>query len=404
VAHPDAAPLHPPGATSEATPEAAASAALAAQYFDGQSARAHPVTLHWSGATLQVRGEAIKLEVAANQLQWSERTRHGPRVAQLTRGGALHCPDARACDAWLRAAGHRDSPVVQVQQSWRWVLASVVAVGLLLAALAVWGIPWFSQVAVRAIPQRIDKELGQSALATIDQHLTQPSALDATRQQRVRDAFARALAAQVEGSVPAHELLFRRGRGKPGLGPNAFALPGGTIVITDELVQLFDAEVDVLSGVLAHELGHVRHRHGMRMVVQASLIGLLSSLVLGDFSGILAAAPVVLGQASYSRAAEREADAHCAQFLKAAGISPAVMVALFEKLGTTRAPPGTSGDAAKQAPPTATEAESWMGIAPRPATRASAPARARPKARQAPRAAACRRSLPDRPAACPPAR
>jgi Zn-dependent protease with chaperone function len=353
----DAAATHPPEAT------AAPPGALAAEYFDGQSARAHPVLLRWSGTTLQVRGEAIALEVAAQQLHWSERTRHGPRAAQLAGGGALHCRDARACDAWLRAAGHHDSPVVRAQQSWRWVLASVVGVGLLLAALAVWGIPWFSQVAVRAIPERVDKDLGQAALATIDQHLTQPSALDAERQQQVRDAFARAVAAQAEGSVPAHELLFRRGRGKPGFGPNAFALPGGTIVMTDELVQLFDAEVDVLTGVVAHELGHVRHRHGMRMVVQASLIGLLSSLMLGDFSSILAAAPVVLGQASYSRAAEREADAYSAAFLKAAGISPAVMVALFEKLGTTRTQPARGSEDAKQSPTGASEAASWLGIA-----------------------------------------
>lgn len=340
-------------------PEAAPPGAVAAKYFDGQSARAHPVTLRWSGTTLEIRGEALALEVAAKQVRWSERTRHGPRVAHLADGGALHCPDAAACDAWLRAAGHHDSHVVRAQQSWRWVLASVAGVALVLAAFAVWGIPWFSQVAVQAIPQRVDKDLGQAALASIDEHVTQPSALDASQQQRLRDAFARAAAAQAPGRVPAHELLFRRGRGAHGIGPNAFALPGGTLVVTDELVQLVGTDLDVLTGVFAHELGHVRHRHGMRMVVQASLIGLLSSLVLGDFSSILAAAPVILGHASYSRAAEREADAHCAEFLKAAGISPAVMVALFEKLGASRTQP-TSGSAKEPAAP---EAASWLGIA-----------------------------------------
>ncbi len=327
-------------------------------YFDGQSARAHPVTLRWSGPTVHLRGETIALDLAAADVHWSERTRHGPRVAHLKSGGSLHCPDARACDAWLRAAGHSDSPVVHVQQSWRWVLASVAALALLLTLLSVWGVPWLSRVAVHAIAPEVDRELGQAALATLDKHLTQPSALDAAQQQRVRDALARAVAAQPAGSVPAHELLFRRGRGERGLGPNAFALPGGTLVMTDALVELFGADADVLTGVLAHELGHVQQRHGMRMVVQASLIGVLASVVLGDFSSLLAAAPVIVGQASYSRDAEREADAHCAEFLKAAKISPAVMISLFEKLGSTRTKP------AKDDRPVADDdAPSRLGIA-----------------------------------------
>jgi Zn-dependent protease with chaperone function len=340
---------------TSAAPAAGAAASLAAEYFDGQSARAHAVTLTRLGPTLQIRGSGVALDVNAREVQWSERTRHGPRVAHLRNGGSLHCRDAAACDAWLRQFGHGDSPVVRAQQSWRWVLVSVVAFGLLVSALGIWGVPGLSRVAVRAIPHAVDKELGVSTLATLDEHVTQASALDAARQQRVRDAFARALAAQPAGSVAPHELQFRRERDKVRIGPNAFALPGGTMVMTDAMVELFEAEPDVLTGVLAHELGHVQHRHGMRMVVQASLIGLLSTLVLGDFSSILAAAPVVLGQASYSRAAEREADAHCAAFLRNAGISPAVMAGMFEKLNAKRPGP------AKDRP--AEDSPSWLGIA-----------------------------------------
>lgn len=116
------------------------------------------------------------------------------------------------------------------------------------------------------------------------------------------------------------------------------------MVMTDQLAQAFETTPEVLTGVLAHELGHVQQRHGMRMVVQASVIGLVSSLVLGDFSTVLAGAPVMLGQQSYSRDAEREADAHSAVVLKAAGISPAVMVGFFEKMNAIRAEAGKSGD------------------------------------------------------------
>ena len=72
------------------------------------------------------------------------------------------------------------------------------------------------------------------------------------------------------------------------------------------------------------------------MVIQVAVLGGISSLALGDFSSILAAAPVLLGQAQYSREAEQQADAYAVAVLRQARISPAVMVTLFEKLAQAR--------------------------------------------------------------------
>lgn len=315
----------PAGATGDAN-------ALEAEYFDGRSARAQPVLLRWAGPVLQIRGDGVSIDVARRDIEWGERTRHGQRTARLRGAGSLLGRDAAHWDAWLRAAGRVESPVVFAQQSWRWTLAGVVALAMLVVAFAVWGVPLLSRAALVAIPPAVDRSVGESALAGLDRHLLQPTRLDAALQQRVGAAFSRALAAQPAGSVPAHTLVFRHSR----IGPNALALPGGTIVLTDQLALAFESEPEVLVGVLAHELGHVQHRHGMRMVVQASLIGLVTSVALGDFNSLLAAAPVLLGQQSYSRDAEREADAHSAALLRTAGISPAVMVGFFEKMAAQR--------------------------------------------------------------------
>lgn len=323
----------PPAAPGEGT-------TLAAEYYDGQSARAHAVQLRWAGAVLQIRGSGVSRDLSRADVTWGERTRHGRRSAQLRNGGTLLACDATAWDAWLRASGQAESPVVFAQQSWRWTLASVAVLSLLVAVFAVWGVPWASRAALLAIPPGVDRSIGESTLAGLDRHLLQPTRLDAALQQRIRTAFTQALKAQTPGGVPAHELVFRSSR----IGPNAFALPGGTIVLTDQLAQAFETDPDVLVGVLAHELGHVQHRHGMRMVVQASLIGLVSSLALGDFNSLLAAAPALLGQQSYSRDAEREADAHSAAVLRAAGISPAVMVRFFEEMASVRRAKEGAGD------------------------------------------------------------
>lgn len=304
------------------------SAPLPAEYFDGRSARAHAVTLRRDGDALAIEGDGVNVRVPLAQVRWPERTRHGVRVAELPGGASLQCADAAAWDAFARDCGRGDGAVVRAQQSWRAVLASLVALVVLLAGLYVWGIPAAAQAALAVIPASVDEAVGEVAMRSIDQEWMKPSALDAAEQQRLRAAFEQVLAAQPSGSVPAHRLEFRKSR----IGPNAFALPGGTIVMTDELVKLVDGDAAVIAGVLAHELGHVRHRDGMRMLIQASAVGVLASVVVGDFNSLLATVPVVLGQSAYSREAERRADAESARLLREAGLSPAVMVSFFEKI------------------------------------------------------------------------
>jgi Zn-dependent protease with chaperone function len=337
---------------------------LPVEYFDGRSARAHPVFLRCRGDDLHVDGDGIALAVPLREVHWPERTRHGVRVAQLPGGASLHCADAAAWDAFARACGRGDSVVVRAQQSWRGVLASLVGLVLVVAATYHWGVPGAARAVVPLIPQSVDTAVGAQALETIDAHLLKPSRLPPARQQALQTAFARAVAAQPAATVPPHRLLFRAGE----IGPNAFALPGGTVVVTDDLVERFDDAVVV--GVLGHELGHVRHRHGMRLLVQATAIGVVASAVLGDFSALLSAVPLWIGQAAYARDAEREADADAARFLKNAGISPAVMVTFFEQVRADAA--RRAGEAASAPPAAPAEGprddpragkRSWLGLA-----------------------------------------
>lgn len=346
--------------------------ALEADYFDGLSARSHPVRARVVGSTLAIEGEAIDLHVPLREVRWPERTRHGARIAHFQHGGALQAGDVAQWDGWLHASGIGESVVVKAQQSWRWVAASVLALVLGIGALFAWGVPWLARGIVALLPATLDERIGASTLESIDGHLLRPSGLAPERQARIRAAFESALGALPPSTVPQHRVLFRKSR----IGPNAFALPGGTIVLTDELVELMDDDETVLTGVLAHELGHVDLRHGMRLVVQVGAMGALASLVLGDFSGLLAAAPVLLGQAAYSRDAEREADREAVRVLRAAGISPQVMVTLFERLAQRRenkreatgdarrdaADAGSKGEP-KAGEPRADPAPGWLGVA-----------------------------------------
>lgn len=318
--------------------------ALAAEYFDGQSARALPVRLSVNGKLLVIEAASLRREVPLQQVSWPERQRHGVRLAHLDGGGSLRCADAPAWDNFVRAAGVGESLVVKAQQSWRATLATVAALLVLCVAGYLWGLPWAARATLVFVPTTVDAALGESAFEQIGRLALQPSALAPERQQRLSARFTQVVnQAYAPEQRPSYTLHFRSSKR---LGANAFALPGGTIVMTDQLVELMASQDDVIVGVLAHELGHVRHRHGMRALTQATLLAAAASVAFGDFSSLLAGVPALLGHLGYSRGFEREADLEAIHILRAGGISPEVMMQLFEAMARERGQRGTDDDGA----------------------------------------------------------
>ena len=306
---------------------------LAVRYFDGRSSRAQAVEAWLEGGDLWLLGPGVERTVPARQVQWPERTQRGPRIAVLPDGGSLQSADAAAWDAWWREGGGGESAVVRLQQSWRAVFVSLALLVLLTVAGYVWGLPWLSREVADRVPDSVEDQVGEVVLAQLE-GFTEPSQLPEQEQRAIEQAWNRVQEAHRSAEaargvvVRPTRLLIRHSED---IGPNALALPGGTMLLTDDMVRLVQHDTHVLSGVLAHELGHVQHRHGMRMLVQAGVMGAVSSLLWGDFSGILSTIPLWLGQAHYSREAEREADGYSVGVLRDAGISPAVMVTLFER-------------------------------------------------------------------------
>lgn len=307
---------------------------LESRCFDGERPAALPVRLWVQDGRLHVQGEGFERVEPVAALRWPERQRHGARQLMLPGQGIVEHADGPGWDAWARASGLQEGRVVHWQQSWRRVGIALVLCVLALGAGWRWGVPLAAEGIAAVLPAAVEVEIGDRMLAALDQAGLAPSTLPPARQARIRQAFEAALRAD-DHPPPAWTLHFRAS-GRLALGPNALALPGGPIVLTDGLVALLDDAPDVLTGVLAHELGHLRHRHGLQAIVQAGLLGALAAVVLGDVSSVLATAPVLLGQAAYARDAEREADAEAARVLRAAGLAPRRMVLLFERLQAWR--------------------------------------------------------------------
>jgi Zn-dependent protease with chaperone function len=331
--------------------------AVRARYFDGRSSRPQAVRVTREADALllsiipppggtNASPEAPPIRVAVADVQWPERVRHGARIAHLPGGASLQADDVGAWDDWLDAQGRTDGWVVRAQQSWRGVAAALVLLLAVGTAGYLWGLPLAARAALTVVPERIDALVGEQALASIEGRMLQPSRLPAAEQARLRALFADAARRTWGPAAPAWQLEFRRGKedetGKSTLGPNALALPGGTMILTDELVELVRDDAAVL-GVLGHELGHVRHRHGMRQLLQVSALGAVASVAFGDYGTLISTAPVVLATLGYSRDAEREADEDAVRLLRAAGHSPLAMVRFFEALAPLRAKAGQGG-------------------------------------------------------------
>jgi Zn-dependent protease with chaperone function len=340
---------------------------LVVDHFDGHSAKPRRVVISLEDQSLVVQvaadGQAL-LRCPESAVTWPERTRHGARIAQLPDGASLHALDTAAWDDWRASQGRRSSLVVHAQLSWLAALLAVVLVGVSLWAGYQWGLPWAAKGVVALTPRSVDTALGQVAVDSLDDRWFQPSELPPERQKALTQAFDQAAqrarlarCLSQEAAETSFKVVFRKSR----IGPNALAFPDGTIVITDDLVKLLAGKDEVLTGVFAHEWGHLQHRHSMRLLVQVGALSAAASAVLGDFSSLAAAAPALMGQMAYSRELEREADDTAIAVLQASRIPPAVMVALFQKLAAAKN--GTHGnETARHPQPEGTESDEAPGI------------------------------------------
>ena len=108
-------------------------------------------------------------------------------------------------------------------------------------------------------------------------------------------------------------------------------------MITDDLVKLAESDAEIVS-VLAHECGHIVHRHALRAVLQNSAVFVVIALITGDVSSATAfggALPTYLLQSRFSREFEREADAHAVERLRQADIAPVHLATMLQRLAAT---------------------------------------------------------------------
>lgn len=305
-------------------------------YYDGRTSAPRPALLTVGGAglaaQLTIRLPERELCVPLARGSLGERVGDTHRYVEFPDGTSVEVLDNAQFDAALEHAGLTtpETPLRRLEGRWRYALLALLATLLATVGFVRYGAPALAARAVNLIPPGVDSIIGADSLRVLDRSAFKPSALPAARQAQLRQVF-REVAAGAAPDSARYRLELRAGGS---LGANAFALPSGIVVLTDELAQLAEND-DELRGVFAHEVGHLVNRHAMRMLVQSSAAALLMVGVFGDVSGatsLAAATPAVLVDAAYSRDFEREADAFAFRWMSAHRVPPERLGDLLERV------------------------------------------------------------------------
>jgi Zn-dependent protease with chaperone function len=249
----------------------------------------------------------------------SEQLGSQPARVELPDGARLEIADSEAFYAELNNVSGKDQWLHKLESRWSYALLALCLTLALAWVGYIWGIPEGARLAAYAMPLEIDDAIGTEGLELLDEHMLAPSELDMQRQLQLLAEFMSVVETVGIQDDYRYQLVFRKGQT---LGANALALPGGTIVLTDELVALADDD-DELAAVLAHEVGHIRNRHALRALIQNSVVAGLIIVLTGDASSatsFAAGIPTLLANAGYSREFEYEADAVAREYLLANGI------------------------------------------------------------------------------------
>jgi hypothetical protein len=320
-------------------------------FFDGVSAARRPVAVELGPSALQVRapgGETLAewaypdlAAFAAPDGVLRLGRDKSPVLARLEIRDTALAAALRAQAGTIRQFGAVE-PRTRVKVV-GWSLAAVTSALL----VAMFGVPAIVSRVTPLVPVKIEQRFGASVDSQVRSLLASgqrgpfecdgaagaAGAADAQQSRAAFDKLLRSLEAAAALPLPVHAAVVRRPEA------NAVALPGGRVYVFAGLIDKAQTP-DELAGVIAHEMGHIAHRDGVRAVIQAGGLSFLFGMLIGDFSGggaaVIAMRTVL--QSSYSRDTEAAADVYGAELVAKLGRDPRALSAILLRIAGTPGP------------------------------------------------------------------
>lgn len=210
--------------------------------------------------------------------------------------------------------------IERLEKSKPLIVASIILIPLLLWFILYRGIPAIAVYSVSLASPATVEAMGEQTLSVIEKVALAPTQLNDETQNDIQLTWLQMLD-KLHLDSAKYRLSFYQ---SDYFAANAFALPHGRVIVTDELVILLKDKPDALRAILLHEIGHVEYHHGIRLAAQATASTIVLAIIFGDLEGI---SEIVLGSSSsflqqaFSRDMEREADKFAIEKLITLGYS-----------------------------------------------------------------------------------
>lgn len=297
-------------------------------FFDGKTSRANPVQVAISSSGISVHGDGIGSIYSANNLRIVERRSDGHvRIEVKQPAGAAIVIESRDAAAALAANNLAKAGLLPGLSANAKAVCIASLIVLFIAFFAVYGLDAVVKHGLALVPEETEEMIGETVFKEFagKQILTDdgPTLRVLQKCAAVVQAFDTTRKYNITISIVEDTET-----------KNAFALPGGHIVVYRALLDAMENESEFW-GVLAHEAGHIYLRHGLRRIARAAIVGFAVTALIGDAGGLSA---ILLDKSSmllnlaYDRKEERAADEFAALHLGRAGMNQSGLVTLLRKI------------------------------------------------------------------------
>ena len=187
----------------------------------------------------------------------------------------------------------------------------------------------FSSTLVYLFPHNWEKKIGESTYKTLSSTILEKSEIPEKRKADLREKSQK---------VFKHSNLYKNPEIKFNksniLGPNALALPGGPIIITDDLIKLLKDD-ELILAIIAHEIAHIKERHSLQQIVEVAGLSSIAWMIFGLDESILEEIVFIginVWSLKKSRDLEKDADLMALKLLEKTGMSKKIFIQAIEKL------------------------------------------------------------------------
>ena len=292
-----------------------------AKLYDGVSSKEHNVEIEFT-KDRRVKVASHNIDEPLSKVKIATRLGNTPRLIEFPNGIRCKSDENDKIDAILKELNIRVAPIHKLERSWKLAIASIVTIALFIVFMLTIGADYTAEIVANNMPPNTLDKVSKITLKKLDKSYLHKSNLSNDRKVQILKLFKR-----LTNNDSHYKLHFRS---SPSIGPNAFALPSGDIVLLDELVFLDkDPNLYGVLGVLAHEKGHYVYKHGLKSLIKGTIATAVVSYFTGDVSFVITTLPTLLITSKYSREFETQADKYAKKELKRLSISSKPLANLF---------------------------------------------------------------------------